>query len=864
MTSTRKNLQFILSIILILLMLASCNKTELPTPETTPAPETTPEVVLPEGIVLAGPEVATACTVTYPAASSGLKATAEALAKYINAVVPNANLTVAASDSSATEYQILVCAPDSALSSSYTVQLDGKCIKLCGKSEDNLTDAVNYFKAFCVKEGYLVVDEALNFSSGEGPNVTSQYPEKYYYYEDVYTPSLAYTFNRVLTDIEKSRLFINGKDVTDKAEWSKGLVTLTGYTVDAGDHTVLLALTDDSGDVEVFETTFTCGDGSVMNLYKGEIHAHTSDSDGQQTVKEAYAYARDVAKLDYFSVTDHSDSFKNSVYQGSHIPNADSFNEPGKFVALYGYEQTYNINTGYFGHLNTINRASLTSRSLTLPFFYQEMAKDEDAVVMFNHPGYSWGNFVEYDFYTPEADSAVNLSEIKSVHAANYEYALSLTKGWHVSPVYNEDNHSANWGTANEHCGYVLAPALTRQNVIDAFNKNRTYTTSDSTLKIYYKINDEWMGARLNNPDNLHFSIQLSTEKAKGLGIISIIAEDGIVVYQKAAGSAKECTLEFDLPPYYDYYYVKVESGSIWAYTAPIWIENREQLTVDGLYHELVIDNNSDNDVRIHANVTNHTNEVMTDVKVDFYLGGITGFPTAKITPVQTVKVGDIAPGATVPVYADIKYVYSTPRVYTDAKGVQNGKNYGAVKYMEISDVYFTEIHPLTSVGTDAFEYFEIYNNSDSVINLSSYSIRYYNKVGAKADDLLKNTWKLSGNVQPHSAMVVWIVSSSNKYTVADFNKHFGTSLVEGKDIIRITGANIPHAKPVQLEILKNTTVIGRAWYNWGGSSNVQSDKSISYNYSTNYTFTAKVKESRIAPTPGKLTQGQVPATVKP
>ena len=863
MITSRKKLLFTISMILVLLLFVSCRNTEQDPPETTEAVETTPATVLPDGIILAGHDLSTICTVTYPASSSELKGSAEALAAYINSVVPNAALTVSASDAASTEYQILISAPDSSLESHYSVQLDGKVIKLCGISKDTVLDAVNYFKAFCVKDGYLVVDEELSFSSGEGPDVISQYPEKYYYYEDIYTPSLAYTFNRALVDLENCRMFINGEDVTDKAVWEKGSVTLTGHTVEAGDHTVLLALTDDRGDVEVFETTFSCGDGSVMNLYAGEVHAHTSDSDGKETVKEAYAYARDVAKLDFFSVTDHSDSFKNSVYQGKHIPNADEFNDPGNFVALYGYEQTYNINTGYYGHLNTINRSSLTGRSLALNFFYQEMARNADTVVMFNHPGYTWGNFMEYDLYSPETDKVLNLSEIKNVYAANYEYALSLTKGWHVSPVYNEDNHSANWGNASEHCGYVLAPALTRQNVVEAFNKNRTYTTSDRTLKIYYKINDEWMGSRLDNPDNLHFNVQLSTEKPKGLGVISIIAEDGIIVYQKAVGTAKEYTLEVDLPPYYDYYYIKVESGSIWAYTAPIWIENREHITVDSISQELVINNNSTDDYRICANVTNHTNEVMTNVTVDFYLTAVTGFPTAKITPARSVKVGDIAPGATVQVYADVRYIYSAPRVYADVKATQNGKNYGAVKYIEISCLYFTEIHPSTSGSSfDASEFIELYNNSDSPINLSSCSIQYYKSAGIKADALKNNTWKLKGTVQPHSAIVLWVVPEGSKLTVADFNKHFGTNLVEGKDIVKVVGANIPHAKPVQLELLSGTTTIGRVWYNWGGVSNVNKDRSIMYNYPTDYTMTAKVEKSNVAPTPGAFDVAQVPRTV--
>jgi hypothetical protein len=398
MTTAKKNLRIILSIILILIMLASCQPAVNPNlPESTVAPETTAAPILPDGIVLAGPGIECACTITYPTGNIPLKYTATGLANYINKMIPSANVTTEAADDCKTEYQILLAEPDTSFEAEYAVQLEEKVIKLSGKTSESLQNAINYFKIFCIREGYVVIDEELNLVSAAGPKVLSQYPEKYYYYEDIYTPTLIYEFDKKIVDVSKSRLIVSGADVTDKAIWDNGSVILKDYTVNAGNHTVWVALASIAGDVEIFETTFSCGDGSEMNLYTGEIHAHTSDSDGKETVKEAYSYARDVAKLDFFAVTDHSGSFKNSVYQESHIPNADAYNDPGKFVALYGYEQTYNINSGFYGHLNTINRSSLTGTSLNLGAFYREMAKDENAVVMFNHPGYTWGNFLEYE-----------------------------------------------------------------------------------------------------------------------------------------------------------------------------------------------------------------------------------------------------------------------------------------------------------------------------------------------------------------------------------------------------------------------------------------------------------------------------------
>ena len=184
-----KRLLAFLFVICMLITLASCRSEE---PISTDVSRTTlsdttaatvPAPVLPDGIILAGQAQNTVCTITYPASDSTLQAAAEALAVYINAILPDAGL-IAVADNTAvsTEYQIALCSPDSALSVNYAVKLEGKQIRLCGTTAENTLDAVRYFKSICITDGYLVIDEALDFSSAAGPDVLSQYPEKYYYY----------------------------------------------------------------------------------------------------------------------------------------------------------------------------------------------------------------------------------------------------------------------------------------------------------------------------------------------------------------------------------------------------------------------------------------------------------------------------------------------------------------------------------------------------------------------------------------------------------------------------------------------------------------------------------------------------------
>ena len=109
MYKTKKRILSALSLLLAMLMLASC-RAQTPSITETPAIVTEPTAlatatevttteaapVLPEGIVLAGPDQTTVCTVTYPAGNSRLQAAAESLVAYINANVADAALSAVA------------------------------------------------------------------------------------------------------------------------------------------------------------------------------------------------------------------------------------------------------------------------------------------------------------------------------------------------------------------------------------------------------------------------------------------------------------------------------------------------------------------------------------------------------------------------------------------------------------------------------------------------------------------------------------------------------------------------------------------------------------------------------------------------
>ncbi|MBS3794469.1 MAG: DUF3604 domain-containing protein [Candidatus Thorarchaeota archaeon] len=80
-------------------------------------------------------------------------------------------------------------------------------------------------------------------------------------------------------------------------------------------------------------------DGSP-HLYWGDVHAHSMLSDGSGLPSEAYYFARNIAGLEFCSITDHGENLhiKNSWNSIEHDTNQAY--EEAKFVALQGVEWT--------------------------------------------------------------------------------------------------------------------------------------------------------------------------------------------------------------------------------------------------------------------------------------------------------------------------------------------------------------------------------------------------------------------------------------------------------------------------------------------------------------------------------------------
>ena len=89
-----------------------------------------------------------------------------------------------------------------------------------------------------------------------------------------------------------------------------------------------------------------------------------------------------------------------------------------------------------------------------------------------------------------------------------------------------------------------------------------------------------------------------------------------------------------------------------------------------------------------------------------------------------------------------------------------------------------TEISP-NSAGTDSYEFFEVYNNSNQPLLLNNYTFNYLYTDGSRADKAFpipENTV-----IQPQQTLTFWYNNESK--TPAEFNTFFGSSIPEERII---------------------------------------------------------------------------------
>lgn len=288
-----------------------------------------------------------------------------------------------------------------------------------------------------------------------------------------------------------------------------------------------------------------------LNIYFGNLHAHTSYSDGVGTPAEAFAYARDVAKIDFLAITEHNHLMggdkatpeaRRALYVGpadtALIPAANRFNQDGQFVAIYGQEfssMSKGNHVNIFDIPEVIDVPNGKYDDLLHWIDKHRASGGSIPIVQMNHPGLGIRmiNRLQYgrDDFGDDAGWVKNMGAVTSlIEVVNGEpekgqkdnrppqvfddyYRWYLQFGFKLAPVGSQDNHTATWGNATDTRTAILAPALTRADLFAAMRARHVYATQDKNLRVVIHVNGHLCGDIISSAEPLNeLNIQAQIE----------------------------------------------------------------------------------------------------------------------------------------------------------------------------------------------------------------------------------------------------------------------------------------------------------------------------------------------------------------
>lgn len=271
-------------------------------------------------------------------------------------------------------------------------------------------------------------------------------------------------------------------------------------------------------------------------VYFGNLHSHTSYSDGSGTPEEAYKHARDVAHLDFLAITEHNHAAAESSAgdrRDGKLIATDATLYPklrtaaqaatsASFVALYGQEFS-SISKG--NHVNVFDVGEVINETAVPNGDFKKLhtwlstrldSMSAPAILQFNHPSlvnddtkeYGRDDFGSFAAWVDAIGAHACLIELLNGPALTKgtgmspeavmesDYRAYLNRGFHLAPTGNQDNHYRTWGSITDARTAVVATSLSKASILEALRARHVYATEDRNLRVVARVNGNLMGDR--------------------------------------------------------------------------------------------------------------------------------------------------------------------------------------------------------------------------------------------------------------------------------------------------------------------------------------------------------------------------------
>ena len=242
----------------------------------------------------------------------------------------------------------------------------------------------------------------------------------------------------------------------------------------------------------------------ARRIFWGDTHGHSGYAEGIGTVDHFMRFARDDARLDFVTHSEHDTALDDGEWRLMRATTAE-YDDPGVFIPYLGYEWSMRATNG--GHHNVLFR-NIAGRERvsaleypTLSLLYQALRERYPAREVLTIPHAHQAGDARHSDPLLEP-----LIEILSMHGTFEWFARSyLSRGHQVGFVAASDDHSSHPGYSAPRArglaqrgglGAVFAAERSRDALFDAMRARRTYATTGDRIILETSLNGVGMGQR--------------------------------------------------------------------------------------------------------------------------------------------------------------------------------------------------------------------------------------------------------------------------------------------------------------------------------------------------------------------------------
>ncbi len=281
----------------------------------------------------------------------------------------------------------------------------------------------------------------------------------------------------------------------------------------------------------------------TQRIYWGDTHGHSGFAEGLGSADGFMRYARDDARLDYVTHSEHDVFMDDSEWQVLR-QLVSKYSEEKKFIPFLGYEWT--VDNRFGGHHNILFRTPTDRQRFdgrrfpTLPRLHTAIRastplRDILAIPHAHNAG-------DWRLADPEITKLV---EIMSMHG-NFEWfgRMYLDQGHQVGFTAASDNHLSQPGygapvggsqSQRGGLGAVFATDKRTDAIFDGLRGLRTYATTGERIILQFGVNGSPMGTRA--PMNKNRKLKGRVIGTAPLESVSILKNDQLLWSQSYAGT---------------------------------------------------------------------------------------------------------------------------------------------------------------------------------------------------------------------------------------------------------------------------------------------------------------------------------------